>query len=97
MSFVQIIEYKTSKADEMNKLLDEFLEKTTGRRSSLTGWLCADRDSSGTYVNVVRFPSYEEAMRNSELPETGEMAEKMAELCDGPVVFRNLDLIREDS
>jgi hypothetical protein len=45
----------------------------------------------------VEFPSYQEAMSNSGLPETGEFAEKLAGLCDGPLVFRNLDVRRADT
>jgi hypothetical protein len=43
----------------------------------------------------VEFPSYEEAMANSELPETAEFAARLMELCDGPPTFRNLDVLRE--
>jgi hypothetical protein len=34
-------------------------------------------------------------MTNSDLPETGEFAARMAQLCDGPPTFRNLDVSRE--
>ena len=33
-------------------------------------------------------------MANSELPETGLLAQKIAELCNGPMVFRNLEVRR---
>lgn len=42
---------------------------------------------------IVEFPSYEEAMRNSEMPETQRMAEQMAKLCNGPVEFLDLDVV----
>jgi hypothetical protein len=45
---------------------------------------------------VVEFPSYEDAMSNSNLPETSAFAEKLAELCDTPPTFRNLDVVRLD-
>jgi hypothetical protein len=45
----------------------------------------------------VEFPSYQEAMTNSGLPETGEFADRLAQLCDGPPVFRNLDVRRVDN
>jgi hypothetical protein len=35
-------------------------------------------------------------MDNSNLPETSEVAEKMAKLCEGPAIFRNLDVRRVD-
>jgi hypothetical protein len=46
-------------------------------------------------VQIVEFPSYEEASANSELPETAEVAARLAELCDGPPTFRNLDVARK--
>jgi hypothetical protein len=35
-------------------------------------------------------------MANSNLPETAEFAEKIGKLCDGPAIFRNLDVCRVD-
>ena len=44
------------------------------------------------YVQIVEFPSYEDAMSNSNLPETAAFAERLGKLCDGPMEFRNLDV-----
>jgi hypothetical protein len=89
--FVQIIEYQTSKFDEMQKLNDEWLAATEGKRSAARAIDCSDRDQPNTYMTIVEFPSYEEAMKNNDLPETQAMAAKMQALCDGPATFRNLD------
>ena len=35
-------------------------------------------------------------MENSNRPETGEFAAFLAKLCDGPLTFRNLDVLREE-
>ena len=94
MSFVQLIEFTTSRADEFDALLDEWLERTEGKRTATRGVQARDRDRANTYVQIVEFPSYEEAMTNSKLPETGEIAARLAELCDGPPMFRNLDVTR---
>jgi hypothetical protein len=72
----------------------QIIEVTEGRRTAYRATLTADRDLPNTYVQIVEFPSYQEAMTNSGLPETGEFAEKLAGLCDGPPVFRNLDVRR---
>jgi hypothetical protein len=40
-----------------------------------------------------RVPPYEEAMKNSELPETKELAKKQQALSDGRPTFYNLDVI----
>jgi hypothetical protein len=96
MTFIQIIEITTSRLGEAEALMEEWTSKTEGRRSASRSLLTQDRDQPGTYVQIVEFPSYEEAMANSDLPETGEFAERLAVLCDGPPSFRNLDLLRED-
>lgn len=92
MSFVQIIEYTTSREDEVEALLKETLAATEGRRTSGRAMRCSDRDKPNTYINIVEFPSFEAAMKNSEMPEVTAMAEQMAKLCDGPAIFRNLDV-----
>jgi quinol monooxygenase YgiN len=97
MKFVQIIEFTTSRVDELNQLMDEWLASTDGRRTAARGVQAQDRDRPGTYFSIVEFPSYEKAMENSALPATTAFAESMAKLCDGPPVFRNLDVIREES
>ena len=43
-----------------------------------------DRDRANTYVQIVEFPSYEDAVASSVLSETSEVAARLAELCDGP-------------
>jgi hypothetical protein len=96
--FVQIIEYSTTeeKRSEMDKLTDEWLAATEGRRTAGRAVSTTDRDKPNTYVDIIEFPSFEEAMKNNDLPETGEFAKKSGELCDGPVTFRNLDVMRID-
>jgi quinol monooxygenase YgiN len=96
--FVQIIEYTTTKEKraEMDKLTDEWLAATEGRRTAGRAVSTSDRDNPNTYVDIIEFPSYEEAMKNNDLPETAEFAKKAGELSDGPPTFRNLDVMRID-
>ncbi len=96
MTFIQIIEYKTSRIDELNAAMDQWLAATEGTRTALRGIQAQDRDQPGTYVNIVEFPSYEAAMENSNKPETGEFAARLTALCDGPPTFRNLDVTRTE-
>jgi hypothetical protein len=96
MAFVQIIEVTTSRIEEAEALIDAWVTKTEGKRKVHRAVLTADRDRPGTYVQIVEFPSYEDAMANSSLPETGEFAEKLSALCDSPPAFRNLDVRRID-
>jgi hypothetical protein len=96
MRFVQTIEFRTSRIDEFNQVLDEWLASSAGDRIPTRGQLTRDRDRDGTYVQIVEFPSYEEAMKNSNRADTTAFAERLATLCDGPAVFRNLDVVRDD-
>jgi hypothetical protein len=93
MGFVQIIEFRTSQPGELKALGEKWLEATEGRRTLQRELVCANRDDPGHYVEVVEFESYESAMKNSELPETQEIAAQMAALCDGPIRFLNLDVV----
>jgi quinol monooxygenase YgiN len=92
--FVQIIEFKTSRIDEVEALADErspaLQSGTTVHRVTIT----ADRDRPGYYLSFAEFDSYESAMENSNRPETSEFAAQMAKLCDGPPKFYNLDVHR---
>ena len=89
--FIQIIVFTTSKIDEIRALADEYRAAGTGNvgRANFT----ADRDNPNTYCNIVEFESYEAAMENSNRPETGEFAAKLAALCDSPPKFYNLDVV----
>ena len=93
MAFIQVIEFTTTNADEVQKLADEYRDTTADRRTVVRASLCRDRDQADRYVNIVEFESYEAAMENSNLPETQEFARRMAELCDGPPRFLNLDVV----
>ena len=93
MSFVQIIEYRTKRVAEFDALLEAWLEKSAGWRTATRGVRTKDRDNADTYLQIVEFPSFEKAMENSGRPETKEFSDKLAELCEGPPKFRNLDVL----
>jgi hypothetical protein len=95
--FVQIIEFTTTKYDEGSKLIDKFREATKGRRTTVHAMTAKSRDEDNRYFTIVEFASYEDAMKNNELPETAELAEGLAALTDGPPTFHNLDVMREEN
>ena len=97
MAFIQVIEVSTTRPDEVLALVEEWGAQTEGRRTAQRGTFTADRDRPNTYVQIVEFPSYEDAMANSALPETAAFAERLATLSDGPLIFRNLDVRRVDA
>ena len=96
MTFVQIIEYRTSRLPEVEKLLDEWRTATEGKRTTTRSVTGRDRERPDTYVTVVEFPSFEAATDNNDLPETAHFAEQMAKLCDEGTTFTNLDVIRDE-
>ena len=96
MKFVQIMEVTTDKFDEFEALHERWLAATEGERTTELEWVLRDREDPNRYVIVVQFDSFQEAMKNNDLPATAEIASKMSELADAPTVFRNLDLIRID-
>ena len=96
MAFMQIMELTTSNIAEVQKLTDEWLEATKGKRTTQKLVLAKERGSANTYVSIVEFASYEEAVKNSNLPKTQEISAKMMAACDSEPKFRNLDVIHED-
>lgn len=96
MQFVQIIQFATDRFSEAEALMDEWVKSTKGRRSARRGVIGRDRERPDRYTMVVEFPSYEEAMANSALPETSAFAEKLGALCSSAPVFADLDLVRLD-
>jgi hypothetical protein len=96
MAFVQIIERTTSKIGDVEMLMDEWAAQTEGRRKAHRAVLTEDHDRPGTYVQIGEFSGYEEAMANSDMPETAEYARRIAALCDRPLLFRNLTAVRVD-
>jgi hypothetical protein len=94
--FVQVIEMTTTKIADIEAIMNEWMAVTEGRRSARRSLLTKDRDTPNTYVQVVEFPSYEQAMANSALPETAALSGKLAALCDSGPTFRNLEAVRVD-
>jgi hypothetical protein len=96
MTFIQIMEYETTHPGEMDALMDEWVAATEGKRTATHDMHTQDRDHPGRFVDIVEFPSYESAMRNSELPETQRIAGRMRDLCTDDVRFLNLDVLRDE-
>ncbi|MEU9117200.1 ester cyclase [Streptomyces sp. NPDC048483] len=96
MKFVQIIDYKTERPDGMNALMDKWVEQTKGKRTATHSVVGKDRADSSHFVEIVEFPSHEEAMKNSHLPETDRIFQEMVALCDGMPSFTDLDIVRDE-
>lgn len=91
-AFVQTIEFHTGDIDRVRGLIHGWREQigieTTGRWAVLT----ADRDRPDTYLQMVAFPDFDSAMRNSGHPVTTQFSKDLQEATDGEASFRNLDV-----
>ncbi|WMX45473.1 ester cyclase [Streptomyces roseicoloratus] len=97
MSFVQIIDCKTSRIDDLNRLMDQWVEQTKGKRTATHSIVGKDRSDASHVVEIVEFPSYDVAMRNSQLPETDRIFREMVALCDEMPTFTDLDVVRDEA
>lgn len=96
MTFVQLIDCKTSRFDEVDRLMDRWVEQTKGKRTATHDLVGRDRSDASHFIEIVEFPSYEEAMRNSNLPETDAIFREMVALCDEMPTFTDLDVVRDE-
>lgn len=93
MAFVQIIQYRTSRPDAVRSAAEEMRGQQGSDLKPLRVTAGKDRDQSDGYVTVAEFGSYDDAMANSSSPAVQQFAARMAELCDGPPTFLNLDVL----
>lgn len=97
MGFVQIIEFRTSRLDEVQALEEEWRRATEGKRTLRRSIVARDRNDANRYLILAFFDSYDSAMVNSSLPETSEFGQKQAALADAPLVFTDLDIVEDQS
>ena len=90
--FVQIMEFETSNIDEVEAFAKRMQEERGDSLLATKATVTADRDRPGTYLVIVEFNSYDEAMKNSNDPATEKYAGEMAALLGGAPRFRNLDV-----
>jgi len=91
-SFVQLIEFHARDISQFQQLTEQWRERIGREGTARWAVLAADRDRPDTYVQLVAFPDFTAAMRNSEHPVTTEFAKRMQEATEGEPGFRNLDV-----
>jgi hypothetical protein len=91
------MEFDTKKPKEVMALMEEWRSSTMGRNAITHDMMGRCHDRPNHYVAVMEFPSHEEAQRNNKMEETERFAKRMAEMCDGPIVFGDYDVIRNES
>ena len=87
--FIQVIQARSTRRDEVRALIEEWGNLPDEGFGFLGGTYGFTDDDE--FIGVVRFESKEKAMANSARPETDAMAQRMAELMDGPPTFRDCD------
>jgi hypothetical protein len=90
--FIQIIEFSSSRIDEIDALVEEMIAESDGQMKVRRAIETEDHDRPGRYMTIVEFGSYEEAMENSNDPRVAEFSERFATLADAPPRFHNLDV-----
>ena len=96
MTFIQIIEYRTSRRAEVEALGKQFREASaelTGGAKPLRGAVTADQDRPDHYLSIIEFESAEDAMEASSRAETQDFFGQLTELMDGPPKFHNLGVV----
>ena len=91
-SFVQLIEFHTRDLDRVRSLGERWRDAIGKEATARWALITADRDRPDTFVQLVGFPDYASAMRNSEHQVTSELAKDLQEATDGETSFRNLDV-----
>ena len=97
MAFIQIMEMRTKKVDEIMKLDKEWEQATEGKRTLSRAIVGRDRNDPERHVIIAFFDDYESAMQNSNLPETQELAGKLMSLTEGQPNFHDLDIVEDKS
>jgi hypothetical protein len=93
MAFVQIIEMRTTKVDELMGLAREWEKATEGKRTLRRSLVGRDRNDPDRYLILAFFDDYDSAMANSNLPETTDFGQKQSVLVEGGRKFTDLDII----
>jgi hypothetical protein len=95
MKFTQLIEFQTSRIDEVSALMKQWRDAEGDDAPDSVGQMCKDRDRPDTYVAIVTFDSWDDAQRNNKRPLTQEYSAKLTALSES-VEFRNLDVVQEE-
>lgn len=92
--YIQIVEYESDDIDAVIRAANSVpVPDDVPKPTSVI--VVRDRDRPGTYATILRFNSYEEAMRHSESDATHERIAKLGSLMKGSTRFYNLDVLDE--
>jgi hypothetical protein len=92
--YIQIVEYQTDDIDAIIEAANSVPAPDDGTKPSSV-LVVRDRDRPETYATILRFASYEDAMRHSESDATHERLAKIRPHMKGETRFYNLDILNE--
>ena len=97
MKFTQIIEFPTSRIDDFNAHLDAWITETEGHRIPHRA-VVLHRTATPRTSTCSRWSSRPTTMawRTPAAPRPAEFAAFLAAISDGPLAFRNLDVLRTE-
>jgi hypothetical protein len=87
MTFVQIIEFRTSNIEPTHQINEQWRQATEGTRTVRRELLARDHSDPSRYFAIAFFGSYGSAAENSSLPETRAAAALHMQTSEGPPVF----------
>ena len=92
--YIQIVEYESDDIDAVIKTANGVpVPDDVPKPTSVI--VVRDRDRPGIYATILRFNSYEDAMRHSESDATHQRIAKLGPLMKGDTRFYNLDILDE--
>jgi hypothetical protein len=92
--YIQIVEYESDDVEAVIEAANSVpVPDDVPKPSSVI--VVRDRDRPGTYATILRFDSYEDAMRHSESDATHERIVKIGSHMKGQTRFYNLDVLDE--
>ena len=92
--YIQIVEYQSDDIDAVIKAANS-VPVPDGVPKPISVAVVRDRDRPNTYASILRFSSYEDAMRHSESDATHERIAKIAPFTSSERRFYNLDVLDE--
>ncbi|HET6965386.1 MAG TPA: hypothetical protein VFH58_11490 [Acidimicrobiales bacterium] len=94
--YIQIVEYQSDDIEAVIEAANSVpVPDGVPRPSSVT--VVRDRDRPDTYATILRFDSYEDAMRHSESDATHERLAKIGPHMKGEPRFYNLDVLNDQT
>lgn len=93
--FIQLIDYHTDQPDAVDDLLSQWIVTSAGERTARRTRVCRDVHDPTHYVEILEFDSAEDAMTNSQLPQTNAVHEQFTGLCTTGPTFTDLSVTRD--